>query len=503
MPTVNYLDKKAIDQLLKVTKNLKHQTCFLLMLDCGLKVSEAITRRYADFDFKKRLVQVKAGQQNREVPARTIPLSDRLYECLARYIATQQPTSKHDFLFPSKRAKGHLSRKTLNSACHRIKAKHPAIFSTLHPHTLRHTFATHHLANGAQLVDIKNMLGHQQLATTAIYTHTPLEQIRKSIQQITQPPANLFTSIKNWLYPSQATCISLNTTSIDFTIGRHDELHQINDLIHKNCNTILLGPIGIGKSHLIRQIRPQGQKILSIDDCYDIKRTLIQCLLYLYKNDKEHVFNMLYGDYDLSRLQQHLQRDSIASLTQEIIHITTPDEYLLVIDNVDKITPRAIKALEALKDHFTILTSAREVPLNKSAFLWNFELIHLKPLPRHHSLALIQRLSDSLAIEDFTLYRNHIYEQTDGNPRAILELVNRYRKEPLITAQTIRSIKHIGSRKEYDMSICVLFLLGGLTTLKYTAQETGHPSLRFISGIALLLLITARYFFRFAKRKHV
>ena len=501
MPTVNYLDKKEVDQLLKVTKNIKHQTCLLLMVDCGLRVSEAITLQYADFDFKRRQVKVKSRKQQTDPPYRTIPLSDRLYQALGRYIQTQHPTSNQQYLFPSKSQQKHLSRQALNRVCERAKAKYPA-FDKLHPHALRHTFATHHLANGAQLADIKNMLGHQSLATTAIYTHTPIDQIRENINQITQPPPNLLTRLNNWLYPSKTTLINI-TTSMDLTIGRHGELHQIHDLIHKNCNTILLGAIGIGKSHLIRQIKSAGKKILCTDDCYQIKRTLIQWLLYLYKNDKEHIFNILYGDYELNRVQQRLQRDSITSLTQEIIKITTRHEYLLVIDNVDKITPRAIKALEALKDHFTILTSAREIPVHKSSFLWNFELIQLKPLSRNHSLALIHQLSNGLAIEDFTLYRNHIYQQTSGNPRAIVELVDRYSKEPIITAETIRSIKHIGSRKEYDMSIFVLILLGGITTLKYATQETGQESLRFISGIALLLLITARYFFRFAKRKHL
>ena len=86
-----------------------------------------------------------------------------------------------------------------------------------------------------------------------------------------------------------------------------------------------------------------------------------------------------------------------------MIKITQQHEYLLVIDNVDKITPRAIKALESLKDHFTILTTAREVPLNKSSFLWNFEIIPIKPLSRKHSLALIQQLSQGIEIEDLAL----------------------------------------------------------------------------------------------------
>lgn len=497
----SYLTQQQANQLINHTQNLKHKTCFLFMLDCGFRVSETVALRHSNFDFKKRTVTIQSLKKRGEA-YRTLPLSDRLYDTLARYIQDHPPINSQDFLFPGKQPNTHLTRKALNRVCDTIKTKYPEL-DTLHPHTLRHTFATLHLANGLQLPHLKEMLGHEQLNTTAIYTHTPLELIKRSIDQVTQHKPTLLQTVNNWLYPKRKTNINLHTNSIDFTIGRNETIAKITDLVNKACNTILIGPIGVGKSHLIKQIKPEDKKILFIDDCYDIKKTLIQCLVYLYKNDKEHLFNLLYGDYDLAKLHQHLQRDSITSLTKEIIKLTQKHEYLLVIDNVDRITPRGVKALENLKDHYTILTSAREVPLNKTSFLWNFEILPIKPLPRPHSLTLIQRLSHGLEIEDFTLYRNHIYEQTEGNPRAIVELVDRYKKEVIITTDIIREIKHTGSRKEYDMSPLVIFILGGLSILRYVAYEIGNSSLKIVGGAALILLVISRYFFHFSTRKHL
>ena len=465
-------------------------------------MSETVSLRYAHFDFKKKTVTIGTSAAPEQSQHRTLPLSDRLYDTLARYIQTQQPHDKDAFLFPGQKPNTHLTRKALNRACDRIRAQHPDIH-TLHPHALRHTFATLHLAHGMQLPHLKDMLGHKQLNTTAVYAHTPLALIKQSIDTVTKRAPSLLARICHFIAPTRKTLINISTDSVDFTIGRNETLTQITDLVSKNCNTILLGPIGIGKSHLIRQIQPAGKKIIVIDACYEIKRTLIQCLIYLYKNDKEHVFQMLYGDYDLAQLRQHLQRDSIASLTQEMIKATQKHEYLLAIDNVDRITPRSVKALERLKDHFTILTSAREVPLSKSSFLWNFEILPIQPLARHHSLALIQRLSHGLDIEDYALYRNHIYAQTEGNPRATVELIDRYRKEPTITTETIRAIKHVGSRPEYDMSFFVILLLGSLSVLRYASREVDNSSLSFMGGIALILLVISRYFFRLSKRKNV
>jgi hypothetical protein len=277
---------------------------------------------------------------------------------------------------------------------------------------------------------------------------------------------------------------------------------QITELVNKQVNCILIGDIGTGKSHLLQQITA-AKKILNFDDFSDIKQTLAQTLLYLYKNEKETVFKLIYGEHDLTKAGAKMNKETVKNLCDELIKITAKNEYILKIDNVDRITPKAIKALEFLKDHFTIITSAREVPINKQAFLWNFEIIRIQPLTREHSLELIHKLSYDLDVEDFELFRNHIYEQSAGNPRVIFELSERYRKENIITSEVIRTVRHTGSLQEIDMSLAVLITLGALAILRYAAGETGNHSLRFIGGCAMVLLIISRYFFRFTTRKNV
>jgi hypothetical protein len=172
-----------------------------------------------------------------------------------------------------------------------------------------------------------------------------------------------------------------------------------------------------------------------------------------------------------------------------------------MIDNVDGITTKGMKCIELLKDHFTIVTTARSVPISKANFLWNFEQVKIENLSRTESLELIHRLSYNLDIEDFELYRNHIYDQSNGNPRVIFELCERYRKEIVITDDTIRSIRHIGALEEIDMSFIVVLILACIAVLRYTSREIGGENLRFIGGIALVLLMLTRYFLSRTKRK--
>ena len=132
----------------------------------------------------------------------------------------------------------------------------------------------------------------------------------------------------------------------------------------------------------------------------------------------------------------------------------SPNSTFLKIREIDSLTPKVIKVLTQFKDHFVIITTAKEVPINKGDFLWNFERIELKNLSRSNSFELIQRLSYDLEIEDYEMFRAHIFDQTDGNPRAILEMVDRYRKEPFILRETIRSITHSGAFVNMNEFLC-------------------------------------------------
>lgn len=154
-----------------------------------------------------------------------------------------------------------------------------------------------------------------------------------------------------------------------------------------------------------------------------------------------------------------------------------------------------------MKDTFTIVAAAREIPLNKSSFLWNFEIIRLKGLERKHALDLISKLSYDLEVEDYELFRNHIFEQSDGNPRVIYELIERYRKEPVITTEVVREVRHFGSLKEFDMSIVIMLGIACLAILRYLSKEVDNSGYRFIGGAAMILLIISRQIFSNSKRK--
>lgn len=500
---INYLDKNRADQLVNTIDNIKHKTAILIMLDCGLRVSECVSLQLKNFDFKKKVILVRSLKKRGDELVRQIPISQRLLETLAAYLKQLKPKDEESYLFPGTGGNAHISRKALNIFCDRLKQKNPA-FAQLHPHALRHTFATQLLASGTELHNVKTMLGHKNLDTTLIYNHTPLEILRQNIDNATRTNESFLKKCYNKLFKKPFTgIINFSSNPQNFLVGRDAELLKLVDNLNKNINTILIGKIGVGKSHLLKQLDFKDRKLLKLDEMTNLKMTFVNLLLYLYEGDKEAIKNLIFPAFDKTQIQQKLQKDSVHSLIEEIIKITTPHEYILMIDNVDGITAKGMKCIELLKDHFTIVTTAREVPISKANFLWNFERIEVENLARTASLELIHRLSYDMDIEDFELYRNHIYDQSSGNPRVIYELCERYRKELVITDDVVRSVRHIGGIPEIDMSFIIVFILAGISILRYTSREIGGTNLRFIGGMALVLLMLSRFFLSKMKRKFI
>lgn len=497
----HYISKNEANLIIDSIKNLKHKTIVLLMLDCGLRVSETVTIKFKNFDFKQRTITIKSLKKKKN-KLRTIPLSNRLYRTLGEYLNNNKKLNLEadSFLFPSYADKGHIDRITVWKILKRHAKK--LNIANVHPHTLRHSFATHHLSDGTSLAEIKEMLGHSKFDTTLIYAEIPTEKLKQRVNAVTETKPTFWQRIAKTLNPPKKTkLINLDFTESYFTVGRNSQLQHLQNNANKGVNTIVVGPIGVGKSHLLENLKTT-KKILRLDDTDSIKQSLVQILLYLYK-DKDTVNSILWKDFTIDEIKKKIQRQNITHLCSTIIASVEPKEYILVIDDITRITPSGKKAIEKLKDTFTIITTARAVKANDTSFIWNFEVFKLKELNRNDAMMLIQQLAGGLEIEDINLFKNHIYEQTNGNPRAITEMVNRYKKEPFITNQVIREIKHTGALHEFDMTFIIVLFLGIITAMRYMSRELHEPALRFIGSIGLILLIVSRPLLKNLQKKFI
>jgi len=501
MNNIKFLSKSQSDKLIESIKIQRHKVIVMLMLDCGLRVSETISLRFNDFDFKNKLVVISSLKKRGKTVKRKIPLSNRLYQELAKYLSSNNNVNPNDYLFPSKVIKGeHITRSSVNKFLFNLKNK--LGFEFLNPHCLRHSFGTHHISNGTPLENIKVMLGHSKYDTTLIYSQIPEQILKQNIDKVTIQKDSYLTSFLKGLgiKKSLDKKININFYKEKFSIGRNNEFKTLESNADKGINTLIVGNIGLGKSHLLENFNTE-KKILRIDDLFGIKTSLTNMLIHLYDNDKSHVKKMLHEDIPTEKLQVKLSRKSVRNLAKEICDIVEPKEYLIVIDNVDRISPKGVEMIEFLKDHFIIFTSARHVKIDRASFSWNFDRINLKELDRPKSFELINKLSFDIEVEDKQLFRNHIFEQSNGNPRVIFEIIDRYRREPVITNEVVKQIRHTASLKEIDLTFIIFIGFGLMYLLRYMSKEVDNDSFRFIGGVALVLTLLFRQLVGFTKRK--
>jgi integrase/recombinase XerD len=140
-----------------------------LLYGAGLRVSEAVSLEKAGIDLDRRLVRI-VGKGGKE---RVVPVGRRAVEALRRYLSRGRPhlDRKHrPELFLNAQG-GALTRAGAFLILRRLAVKAGLEPERVHPHLLRHSFATHLLEGGADLRSVQEMLGHADLSTTELYTH--------------------------------------------------------------------------------------------------------------------------------------------------------------------------------------------------------------------------------------------------------------------------------------------------------------------------------------------
>ena len=180
-PLPQFLREGEMDRLLDGLEwdnsfnNIRARTILLLFYETGLRRSELVGLNDEDIDFTTSQLKV-TGKRNKQ---RIIPFGEELATELHRYMTVRdaQFGDGHEALFLSDKG-----LRISGSQVYEIVRKYLSAVTSLKkrsPHVLRHTFATAMLNNGAGLEGIKNLLGHESVSTTEIYTHTTFEQLKR------------------------------------------------------------------------------------------------------------------------------------------------------------------------------------------------------------------------------------------------------------------------------------------------------------------------------------
>ena len=157
---------------------LRDKAVLEMFYSCGLRVSELINLKNSDLFFHEEVIRV-LGKGNKE---RIVPVGSSAVKWVNEYLRASRPllenkNKSENFLFLNNRGR-KLSRMGIWKIVDRY-VKEAGIEKEVHPHTFRHSFATHLLEGGADLRAVQEMLGHSDISTTQIYTHIDREYIKQ------------------------------------------------------------------------------------------------------------------------------------------------------------------------------------------------------------------------------------------------------------------------------------------------------------------------------------
>ncbi len=162
LPVVlNYQECKA---LFSAPELLKHRVLLSIIYSAGLRAREASRLKIADIDSVRMMIHIRQSKYNKD---RYVPLSPLILEGLRKYYHACQP---NDYLFNGGTPGSQLSVRGMQWALHEA-VKKCKLQKGITLHTLRHSYATHLLEQGMDIVSIKELLGHERIETTLIYLH--------------------------------------------------------------------------------------------------------------------------------------------------------------------------------------------------------------------------------------------------------------------------------------------------------------------------------------------
>ena len=188
-----FLSEREVEDLLAAARSrpgregLRLMALLEILYATGLRVSELVGMPMSALS-RDGLMLVVRGKGDKE---RMVPLSEPAQDALENYLVVRESfipkkgatPAMRKRLFPSRSKQGHLTRARLSQMLKELAMEAGLPPNRVSPHVLRHSFASHLLANGADLRSLQQMLGHADIATTQIYTHVLDERLKSLVDQ--------------------------------------------------------------------------------------------------------------------------------------------------------------------------------------------------------------------------------------------------------------------------------------------------------------------------------
>ncbi len=368
LPSV--ITKSEIDLLIRKSKKKRHALGLALMAHCGLRVSEMCSLRIKDIFITKSYLRIN-GKGDKQ---RIVPINSTIERMIEDYLNgnNKKISSIESFLIGGNR-----------STWYKFIRKHSVSIlsrTDVHPHTLRHSFATNLYDNKIPIERISQLLGHSSLDTTMIYSHISLRQKKIDVNTLDTGINPWFALIKKIIPPPHIESICLNQTST--LIGREKEVLELEENIKKGISTVLHGEKGIGKSSILKFVSNlQKENSVYIEE-FKHKNTLIKIIL----SGKSES-----GELDMN---DSIIRDTVRALkkltVEELLAEVEKSGKVVFIDEIASLSRPAKKTLSTLSTKLTLISTSTKRQDKKLYKAY----MDIKPLKRHETRIILSEMID-------------------------------------------------------------------------------------------------------------
>jgi len=483
--SIEYLTINESNALLKAIDDNRDFAIVTLFLNAGLFLSEIIDLKVNSIVWDKHIIRVPGNRK------RDISLDEQAYEAIARWSKDRADVKNNAFFITTKGKVKELSDRAVDKLIRKY-ADQAGLKRKVNSQILRNTFAVRLFSKEIGIDKASAILGITDPESINRYikaAKSPSPQIPEHIDtrpRLAKAISRIFPTRPKVAKPTTAIKGPIIPAPEEVIFGRESVIEDIKSNISRNNPTLLIGPLGIGKTHILKYISHLYPEAIFIDSPAPIKLLLTQ------------VLDKLKPDWK----KQLLARPSTKEMLDFIIRNrpSKPGQTpILIIDNLGRIKVNDADMLIRLFDNFTIITAAEDTPDRLKQLWYKFKQIKLDNLSHAASQKLIKYLTQNLAVSDYEMLETRVITLSNGLPLAIVDMIHQVSHEPVVTRERIREVYHEAGIHYRDWTPFLIVLWGVVMVFRFVALGTHSFEGYILAGVGMAALMTTIRFLRMVK----